>query len=294
MNKLNKDLIETKKKLTKVEKKIEKLNTEAQYLQDKLHFYFDSSQYDTTDAESFIISDFWSKAYDVYRDGGYITNDEFISEVRFKYETQLLDNIIDKSQIKKERVIDICCGNGRYTQHFSKTFLNTVGIDLSEPRISKNIEENKNSSVHFYNADFMNLNESEFGTFDLVFASDIFTYTHTKNINTVFKKLLNLVNKNGILLLRESTRLIGYEDYKSRNYVAYYRNKKFYKKGIFKKNFEQSYRNFGYNLYHMNKYFNVHPNAKEQLKENPGLIKNMVMEAVDKHQRSCHFYVYKV
>lgn len=293
MDKLNRDLIKTKKKLTKVEAKIKRLTKESKFLQDKLHLYFDSCQYDTTDTEKFIIADFWSRAYKNYRDGGYITNDNFISDVRFSYEVQLINKIIDQENIKTDKVIDICCGNGRYTKEFAKYFQNAVGMDLSLQRIQQNKKENQENSIDYINADFMKAEPSELGTFDLVFASDIFTYTDKSNITSVFNKLLKLVKKGGVLLIRESTRLIGYEDYKSRNYVAYYRNVNFYKKHCFKDYFEKSFRNFGYNLYHLDKYFNVHKEAREQLRKNPALVKNMVKEAVDKHQRTCHFYVYR-
>jgi ubiquinone/menaquinone biosynthesis C-methylase UbiE len=291
MDKLNKELIQVKNRLTKIELQIDSLNTEYQFLQDKLHLYFDSPTTDTTDTEKYIISDFWSTAYNKYLDGGYITNDEYISEVRFAYEIQLLNKIIDKKCNAKEKAVDICCGNGRYTEEFDKKFDKTTGIDLSESIILENNKKIKH--IDFINADFMAMDSSQLGTFDFVFVSDIFTYTNQENIENTFKNLLKLLNKKGILVLRESTMIIGYEDYKSRNYVAYYRNAKFYEKGIFKHYFKKSYRNYAYNLYHLNKYFNVHKNAKENIRKDPQLLNQVVKDSVDLNLRTCHFYVYK-
>ncbi|MFK5985243.1 MAG: class I SAM-dependent methyltransferase [Pseudomonadota bacterium] len=293
MDKLNKELIAAKDRLTEIEEKITALNIESTYLQDKLHLYFDSPKYNTTDTEKHIISSFWSSAYKKYKDGGYITNDDYISEVRFAYEMQLINKIINEKCKKKLRAIDICCGNGRYTTEFAKKFDEIIGVDLSELRIKANNKENKNKRIDFINADFMSMSSSNIGTYDLVYVSDIFTYTDIENVEKIFKRLLNLVSKNGILLIRESTMLIGYEDYKSKNYVAYYRNSRFYRKGLFKSYFNKSFRNYAYNLYHLEKYFNVNKAAKERVRDKPELLKNIVKKSVNKNLRTCHFYVYK-
>jgi hypothetical protein len=103
MDELNQELIGARKRLTQIEQEKEALDKEYAFLQDKIHYYFDSTQ-DTSDTEKFIITDFWSNAYKKYKDGGYITNDEYISKVRFAYETQLLGQRLSTKSvlIKKE------------------------------------------------------------------------------------------------------------------------------------------------------------------------------------------------
>lgn len=293
MDKLNKELIQAKDSLTIIEDKIVALHTQAQFLQDKLHLYLESPTHDTADIESHIISSFWSSAYEKYVDGGYITNDPYIPEVRFNYETELIDKIIANECKNKVKAIDICCGNGRYTKEFAHKFKTAIGIDFSKSQIKCNQESNKDTNINYISADFMTMDSSALGTFDLVFVGDIFMYTHVKNIQRVFKNILKLVSKNGVLLIRESANNLGHENYKSKNYVAYYRNKKFYKKGIFKKHFQKSYRNYGYNLYHLDKYFSVFSGAREKIKNSPSLLKKAVKKSVDKHCRRSYFYVYK-
>src|SRR5574344_2856174 len=144
MNKLNSELIEAKKRLNEIEELKIKLDDEYKFLQDKIHLYFDSKIHNTNEAEKFIIGDFWSKAYKLYKDGGYITNDEYISKVRFEYESKLLEKIINENIANKNRALDIGCGEGRYTKEFAKLFSNVVGLDLSQDRVDRNNSENKN------------------------------------------------------------------------------------------------------------------------------------------------------
>lgn len=293
MDKLNKKLIEAKNRLTKIDEEKKTLENEYKYLQDKIHFHFDSPKYDTSECEKYIISSFWGNAYKNYKDGGYITNDEYMSEVRFSYETKLLEKIITKKSNNRRNALDIGCGNGRYTKEFAKSFKNTLGIDLSQQRINQNKIENKNENIEYLYADFMTMNSSALGTFDFVFVGDIFMYTNKKMVEKVYKNLLELLKKDGVLIIRESTRIIGFEDYKSKNYVAYYRNSKFYTKGIFKNKFEKSYRNYSYNLYHLEKYFHLHENSKEEVRKNPMLLKKIVKNSVEISLKSSHFYLFR-
>lgn len=293
MDQLNRELIDAKLRLTQIETDKDALEVEYQFLQDKLHLYFDSAEHDTTVTEKFIISDFWSKAYKEYKDGGYITNDEYITSVRFSYEQQMLDRIIEEKSINRGTAIDIGCGNGRYTNALSKYFDNTIGIDLSKARVEDNIRENSNDSINYLHADFMAMDSDKLGTFDFVFVTDLFTYTNEAEIEAALRCLLKLLNKNGVLFIRESTMMIGHEDYKSRKYVAYYRNVDFYRNGHFKQYFEEDYRNYAYNLYHLYKYFNVHKEKRDEIRNNPMLLDYVVKNYVEKSLRTCHFFLYK-
>lgn len=291
MDKLNQELIDARKRLYDIEEEKKKLEEEYSFLQDKIHYYFDSS-IDTSDTEKFIINDFWSNAYKKYKDGGYITNDEYISKVRFDYEIQLLNKIIEEECRNKKIALDIGCGNGRYTREFSNKFELIVGLDLSTKQIDENKKENNNPKIEYINDDFMTMDNSNLQKFDFIFVGDIFMYTNEKSVNKVFNNLIKLLNDNGILIVRESTRIIGFEDYKSKNYVAYYRNYNYYKSGIFKDSFKKSYRNSGYNLYHLDKYFSVFKEQKRIIENNPLLLDKIVEESVDKFMKSSHFYLY--
>jgi ubiquinone/menaquinone biosynthesis C-methylase UbiE len=293
MDKLNKKLIKSLKKIYELEKKDKKTSKKYKYLQDEVHLYFDS-KYDTTDAQQFVIKHFWNKAYKLYKDGGYITNDEYISKVRFDYETKKIDKILNKECKKTSRALDIGCGDGRYTKEFAKKFDEVIGIDLSEKRIKQNNKTNSAKNICYINENFITMKKNSLGKFDFVFVGDIFMYTPKRDIKKVFESLLKLLNKDGILIVRESTQIYNEGEWKSKSYVAYYRNRDFYTKGIFKKSFKKYYRNYGYNLYHTNKFFTVFENEKEKIRQNPFKLEKIVKKYIDKYQKSSHFYIYEV
>jgi 2-polyprenyl-3-methyl-5-hydroxy-6-metoxy-1,4-benzoquinol methylase len=294
MDKLNQELIEAKKRLVAIEEEKKALDEEYKFLQDKIHLYFDSDEYDTDETQKYIIGDFWSKAYKNYKDGGYITNDEYMSKVRFEYEVKELETIINENIKNKSRALDIGCGNGRYTKEFAKLFDNTVGIDLSQERIIQNNQENQNPNINYIYENFMTMQKDALGKFDFVFVGDIFMYTPANDVENVYNNLLKLLNKDGFLVIRESTLIHGNNDWKSKGYVAYYRNVDFYKSGIFEKTFVNLYRNYGYSLYYLDKYFNIFKDAKKDVENNPFLLKEIVPKFVDKSLKSSHFYLHKV
>jgi 2-polyprenyl-3-methyl-5-hydroxy-6-metoxy-1,4-benzoquinol methylase len=162
MDKLNKKLIKLKKRLTKIERKKVLLDEEYRYLQDKLHLYFDSNIYDTTLTEKFIISDFWANAYKNYKDGGYITDDTYISKVRFKYEINKLKNLLKNNLHNTKRALDIGCGNGRYTKKFAKNFDEVIGIDLSKNQIDENNIKNKNHNINYIYENFITIDKRQY------------------------------------------------------------------------------------------------------------------------------------
>lgn len=293
MDKLNKELIEIKKKLIKLDKQNKNTTLKYKKLQDKLHLFLDST-YDTIPTEKFIISSFWQDAYQNYTDGGYITNDPYISEVRFKYEINKLNLILKKHLHTTNRALDIGCGNGRYTNELAKTFQEVVGLDLSKEQIKKNKSLNTDKNITYLNENFISCDTDKLAKFDFIFVGDIFMYTNDNDIESVFHSLLTLLNKNGLLIVRESCFNIGYENYKSKNYVAYYRNKKYYKSGIFKDTFCKSYRNYGYNLYDLGKYFSVYPNDKNKIKDKIFSLEKIVKKYVNKYTKSSYFFSYKV
>ncbi|MEA1955425.1 MAG: class I SAM-dependent methyltransferase [Campylobacterota bacterium] len=293
MNKLNKKLIRIKKQLNKLDKSGKSSSMAYKYLQDELHLYLDSN-YDTKDVEKFIISSFWKDAYKNYKDGGYITNDAYISKVRFKYEKTILNEKLDKFCKNSKRALDIGCGNGRYTKEFTKKFDEVVGIDLSKNQIKENKIRNKKENIKYLNENFIDSKNNNLGTFDFIFVGDIFMYTNAKDIEKVFTSLIKLLNKDGLLIVRESSMKVGFEDYKSKNYVAYYRNKKFYKSGVFNNNFLKSYRNHGYNLYDLGKYFSVFKNERDAIKKYPLMLDDIVSKFIQDTKRTSYFYLYKV
>ncbi|AJP43185.1 hypothetical protein EP12_05180 [Alteromonas australica] len=292
MNKVNQDIIKDLTRLFEIEQQQKKLKQEYKLLEDKIHLTFDSAKYDTVQAEKHIINKFWSRAYDDYLDGGYITNDQFIVDARFEYEKIIIQNLVNQNVSEYKTCLDIGCGNGRYTKFLSTTFSRCVGIDLSEQRIASNNSENKLKNVEYQCCDISNSSDLVTNGYDFIFVGDIFMYTHESVIDELFHKLLRLLSKNGFLLVRESTLLQGNDNYKSKNYVAYYRNYEFYCSNIFEKHFIKCKRNYAYNLYHLSKYFNVYQQHSKVLR-NPLILENIVREYLANEVRAGHFFLYR-
>ncbi|MDX4071133.1 class I SAM-dependent methyltransferase [Aliarcobacter skirrowii] len=290
---MNTKLINARKEIIEIDEKIKELQGKRKYLEDLIHLYFDSEKYNTNETEKFILNYFWSNAYKNYKDGGFITNDDFIIKNRFNYEIKKLDQIIENNCKNKKRALDIACGNGRYTREFSRSFNEVIGIDLSKDIIDENNKNNKNNKIQYINENFITMGKNNLGIFDFIFVGGLCTYTSDIiDLEEMFKSLINMLNKDGILILREGTKKIGENFHKSINYVSYHRNVNFYKEGFFKDYFYKEYQNYGYSLYHLNKFFTVHNDFREKIEENPFLIEKIVKNYVDDEMKSNHFFLY--
>lgn len=284
MDDLNKELIAAKKRIVEIKELQEKLEKENIYLKNKIHLYFDSSKFDTSDTEEYVINYFWQNAT--------YSSESYTSILRQNYTKMRLTQIINKFVVNKFRTLDVGCGNGLYSEHLATIFKECIGLDLSEARIEKNIKNNKFKNLKYLSENFITCDTQKLGKFNFIFASDLGMYSHEKYLEKTFKALLNLLTEDGILLTRESTSIKGNRSSKSHNYVAYYRNKKYYKKGIYKDHFIKSYRDCSYNIPQLNKYFSIYPNHKEDVENNPSLLNKIVEKFIDKDLGSSHYYVY--
>ncbi len=285
VDKINKELIEAKKRLVEISLLENKLKKESGKLKNKIHLYFDSTKIDTSDAEEYIINYFWQNAS--------YSSEFYTSKLKQNYTKMRLSQIVEKYSILQNRALDVGCGNGMYTEHLAGIFSKCIGLDLSQARIKKNIENNSFKNIEYLSENFITSNTDKLGKFDFIFAADIGMYSKEKYHKSTFKALLNLLEDDGVLLTRESTTIKGNRAYKSHNYVAYYKNKAYYKNGIYKNNFVKSYRDCSYNIPHLNKYFSLFPQDKEKVDKNPFLLNKIVKKYIDSDISSSHYYVYK-
>lgn len=79
------------------------------------------------------------------------------------------DWIIDKKENEKLEILDLGCGPGLYTELFSQKEHNVTGVDISKTSIdfAKNEAEQKNLSISYLNANYLEL-ELEENKYDLV------------------------------------------------------------------------------------------------------------------------------
>jgi len=101
--------------------------------------------------------------------------------------------------IRGKRAIDFGCGAGRSTRFLRRLGFDTTGIDISEQMVLKARE--LDPSGEYRVVDARNLDESEFGTYDLVLS--VFTFdnipTMEKKVD-LFCKLARLLRPGGRML----------------------------------------------------------------------------------------------
>jgi len=92
-----------------------------------------------------------------------------------------------------DKILDIGCGNGRYTIKFAKHSKETIGIDLIKSRINY-ARSRKFKNVKF---EIMNALKTDFKekTFDCIIAADLLE--HVKNPNSLLKEVKRILRYNG-------------------------------------------------------------------------------------------------
>lgn len=289
----NKDIIQAKKKLLKIEKLQKELENKAEYLRDKIHLYFDDKNIDTSQAESFIMRLFWENAYSNHYDGGYISNSRENVDLRFLYEKTFLEKLLKQFKSKRLKALDLGCGNGRYANFFADSFQNVLGIDLNKSIIDKNNQINLLKNLEFRSKDILDIDFCE--KFDLIFVGGVFMYIHNDDdVKKTYDKLCSLLRDvNSMLVVRESVSLNGRFDYKSVNYIAYYRDIEFYK-SLGECQIEE---NYGYcvGAGYLKKYFNVNKDAIENFRNDPLSIEAAAKRYISEHTCNIrnYFFTYR-
>ncbi|HPY08924.1 MAG: class I SAM-dependent methyltransferase [Patescibacteria group bacterium] len=135
------------------------------------------------------------------------------------------DNLIQKAlkflpqNLANKRVIDIGCGEGRWSRLFAQRGANVTGIDAS----SKMIEIAKERSKEFINkiellqANIENLYNEE-KRFD--FAFSCYTFNNINNLNDIFQILNKILKNDGELII--ATKLMDFSKSKNEKLKKYY------------------------------------------------------------------------
>jgi len=129
----------------------------------------------------------------------------FETEKDSLYQAQInkMDRLADKLHLKKgDKVLDIGCGWGSLSRHFSSEYnCNVKGISLSEEQISyclKKQKSSKNSKELEYSLqDYRN--ENNF--YDKIVSVGMFEHVGKPFYNTYFKKISDLLSEDGIAVI---------------------------------------------------------------------------------------------
>lgn len=128
----------------------------------------------------------------------------FSRHAKFYDEYSSIQNLCAKKLISKikdkgiNRILDIGCGTGNYTQMLRQKFpkANIEALDISKKMIEKAKEKLKNENIKFIidDAETANINKR----FDLISSNASFQWF--VNLENTLKKYANLLNENGVVL----------------------------------------------------------------------------------------------
>ena len=121
------------------------------------------------------------------------------------YQAQInkMDRLADKLHLKKgDKVLDIGCGWGSLSRHFSSEYnCNVKGISLSEEQISYCLKKQKSSKnskdLEYSLQDYRN--ENNF--YDKIVSVGMFEHVGKPFYNTYFKKINDLLSEDGIAVM---------------------------------------------------------------------------------------------
>jgi len=178
------------------------------------------------------INSFWNSIYKEVDDGGYISNDALLNHYRFLVEKRELIYFIEKYSFKnsRKRALDIGCGNGKFTEILSDYFEDVDAIDLSKEIIFKNREENRRDNCHYHCESLEDFAKRVDVNYDFIYVGGVLMYIDDSKIEDNYKALDKLLNRDAILVLRESVMSRKRVDNISESYIAYYREANYYQK----------------------------------------------------------------
>ncbi len=126
---------------------------------------------------------------------------EYYSKYRAGYPKELFDYVTQRFCMNKNgRLLDIACGTGQLAIPLSKNFKEVIGLDQEQEMLDEGKKEAKKFSIKNINW-ILNSAEnisSELGHFSLV---TIGTAFHWMERDVVLKKVYDLINDNGALLI---------------------------------------------------------------------------------------------
>lgn len=119
------------------------------------------------------------------------------SKIESKRYIQIID-YLKKYSPQKPSILDIGCGDGVLNERMGDfEYSYFLGLDFSKVSIEKAIAKN-NPNSEFIVADIVNFKPSQ--NFDIVIFNEAFYYIHDSEKDNVLSKILDHLNKNGIII----------------------------------------------------------------------------------------------
>ena len=111
------------------------------------------------------------------------------------------NKILQLCDIKGKIVLDVGCGNGRYSDLFSEYCKKYIGIDVDEHQIDINKNNNNKNNVIFETSNIVMYNPKE--KFDIIILSLTFHEIDIREQGLAIQNMLDLLNDNGKIIILE-------------------------------------------------------------------------------------------
>lgn len=95
------------------------------------------------------------------------------------------------------RLLDIGCGIGRLSYCLAEHFGEVVGVDIAEPMLLEAQSHNKSTNVTFRMMSLTAIESGQDGTYDTVFANEVFHYLDWKTLTRYSQDAYRLLRPNG-------------------------------------------------------------------------------------------------
>jgi len=110
-----------------------------------------------------------------------------------------------RSHVPTNRIVEIACGYGRWTQYLKDLCNNLIVIDLSDECIQACKQRFSNSvNIDYFVNDGTSLDMISDSTVDFVFSFDSLVHVDQSVINSYFYHLQRILNKDGVAFIHHS------------------------------------------------------------------------------------------
>jgi len=113
-------------------------------------------------------------------------------------------------QLDQFRLLDVGSSTGIITYYLSKSFRETIGIDIDEKAVKHAKNNFDNSNIQFYEQDCMNMNFPDH-SFDVVNCTHI--YEHVPDSKRLMDEIYRVLKPGGVCFFAAGNRLILIEDH---------------------------------------------------------------------------------
>eukprot|EP00834_Sanchytrium_tribonematis_P006366 NODE_462_length_7167_cov_0.402518.p4 type:complete len:250 gc:universal NODE_462_length_7167_cov_0.402518:3899-3150(-) len=110
------------------------------------------------------------------------------SELPMSIEMEQPSLLKQVGDIQGMRVLDLACGDGRYSRLYHQMGATDVGVDLSETQIK--MAKSHGSNIEYHVGDCTDLSELQLGVFDMVTASFLLNYASSETMLMKFVKTI--------------------------------------------------------------------------------------------------------